>query len=86
MAPKKDSTKIKTPKNPIPQATHCLRDENTDESSYTVDEYPLEEQVKSTKQLPQGDKATLGDKIPPHSKPKIKNPRTSPPYSPSQSE
>lgn len=45
MAPKKDSTKNRTPKKPIFPSTHPLRNMDTNESSGLGEKYPLDRVV-----------------------------------------
>lgn len=67
--------------------TYHLRDEGTDnESSGSVEEYPIGEVVDVREKLPRGAKAILEEVIPPWDRPRMKNPSHSPPHSLSQSE
>lgn len=59
MAPKMDSTKKQTPMKLANRSNRSLMNEDTDESSVTVEEYPLEGQVTIRKKLPREDKDAI---------------------------
>lgn len=74
MVPKANSTKNQTPKKQVCPYTLYLRDEDTeDESSGTIEEYPLEEVVELSKSLPQGSDVTLSNDSPLRQRRRIKN-------------
>lgn len=75
-----------TQKNSAPKSNLHLRNEDTNESSGDIEEYPLIGQVEPREKWPRGKKATtMEEDTPTRCALRMKNPRTSPPYSPSSS-
>ncbi|KAF3634213.1 hypothetical protein FXO38_25240 [Capsicum annuum] len=87
MALKSDSAKKltsmkKTQKKLVPESTLYFRNKDIDKSSSGLKKYPNMGWLPPIEKKPRGTKVIMEEETCPRSTPRIKNPYTSPPYSP----